>query len=430
MAVSLDPPAVMKITGISVDRADLDEKLQPRGVGKLDVEQDHVGPERRRRASTASRPVETAWTVKSAEENARRNTSRIAGSSSTTRRTGMEVTGCGEGCAGRVGSGTATGAMYHGVAHRLTRVVKRCTRVPSMPHDDPSDVADNFETVSRQDDTPIIVGRSGQFRVWARLMLLHETWPKRADRGSKVFKTRTRTHPMTSLFRKLFAAPRRTAKAVRRGERSTHHPDARSHAEAELKTGNWCPRTSSTSTGRAKTARCVSGRYGLFTDYTHSVQATVNYNTKWTFNDPSDDTFEVDLSVNNVSIGHVSVPAYYPKANATVKAVYFVGTAGNDTFDASNLSVPVSGNAGVGDDKMYGGSGNDYFLGGDGNDVIYGNGGNDVLIGELGSDVIHGNVGNDTVVGGPPAHKAAIRTPTTSSATPATTRSTLTPAGP
>ncbi|ETX08866.1 calcium-binding protein [Candidatus Entotheonella palauensis] len=70
--------------------------------------------------------------------------------------------------------------------------------------------------------------------------------------------------------------------------------------------------------------------------------------------------------------------------------VYWVGTAGNDTYDCPS-------NQGC---LIYGGAGNDTLEGGTGDDVICGGPGHDVLRGHSGNDEIHGDDGNDTINGG------------------------------
>lgn len=73
------------------------------------------------------------------------------------------------------------------------------------------------------------------------------------------------------------------------------------------------------------------------------------------------------------------------------------GTAGNDSFVASNANNNLQGYEG--DDVISGMGGNDRIFGDAGNDQLDGGDGNDVLQGGLGSDVINGGSGDDQLYG-------------------------------
>src|SRR5688500_2418993 len=74
------------------------------------------------------------------------------------------------------------------------------------------------------------------------------------------------------------------------------------------------------------------------------------------------------------------------------------GGAGNDTIDASGVTVPVVILGGDGDDLINGGDGNDILLGGAGNDNISGSYGNDLIGGGKGRDALFSHFGNDLVL--------------------------------
>ncbi len=67
----------------------------------------------------------------------------------------------------------------------------------------------------------------------------------------------------------------------------------------------------------------------------------------------------------------------------SVASIEFEGGLGNDTFDASDCSLPTHAYGEGGDDSLYGGSVRDVFEGGPGEDNLYGNDGDDVLCGYL-----------------------------------------------
>jgi VCBS repeat-containing protein len=68
---------------------------------------------------------------------------------------------------------------------------------------------------------------------------------------------------------------------------------------------------------------------------------------------------------------------------------------GNDTIDASGVSVNVEIYGGAGTDNLTGGSGNDLIFAGSGDDTVVGGDGDDALVGEAGADSLSGGAGND-----------------------------------
>ena len=87
----------------------------------------------------------------------------------------------------------------------------------------------------------------------------------------------------------------------------------------------------------------------------------------------------------------------YQQSFAGVTAVRGYAGEGNDTFDASVLSIPVFFVAGSGTDVLIGGSGNDVLIGSsNGTATLRGNGGSDTLIARGGTTVMAGAAGNDT----------------------------------
>jgi len=71
------------------------------------------------------------------------------------------------------------------------------------------------------------------------------------------------------------------------------------------------------------------------------------------------------------------------------------GQSGDDTIDASAVTVAIKINGSGGNDTLTGGSANDTFNGGSGEDLLVGNSGNDTLQGMRGADVLNGGAGND-----------------------------------
>jgi uncharacterized delta-60 repeat protein len=74
--------------------------------------------------------------------------------------------------------------------------------------------------------------------------------------------------------------------------------------------------------------------------------------------------------------------------------------AGDDRVDASGLSVPVTVDAGDGDDVVLGGAGSDSLSGGGGRDTVFGGRGGDTIVGGEGNDYINPGPGSDRVFGG------------------------------
>lgn len=79
-----------------------------------------------------------------------------------------------------------------------------------------------------------------------------------------------------------------------------------------------------------------------------------------------------------------------PLFDATGKAGFAFGWAGNDTLQGSDIS----------NDFLYGGRGNDQAFGGAGDDFLFGNVGLDSLFGGAGIDALYGGIGRDTLDGG------------------------------
>lgn len=83
---------------------------------------------------------------------------------------------------------------------------------------------------------------------------------------------------------------------------------------------------------------------------------------------------------------------------ATLKAMLYAGTAGDDTLRGTIGADTLTG--GLGKDVLGGASGNDTLDGGDGVDTLNGDDGNDTLLGGAGDDVLNGGTGDDTLDGG------------------------------
>lgn len=90
-----------------------------------------------------------------------------------------------------------------------------------------------------------------------------------------------------------------------------------------------------------------------------------------------------------------------------VTRVVVHGQAGDDSIDATSLTVPVEMYGGAGADKLIGGAAADILVGGDGDDKLAGNGGRDLLIGGFGADKISGNEDDDIIIGGISAYDDA-----------------------
>jgi Ca2+-binding RTX toxin-like protein len=73
--------------------------------------------------------------------------------------------------------------------------------------------------------------------------------------------------------------------------------------------------------------------------------------------------------------------------------------SGDDKLDvAPGITLPMSVDAGAGNDTISTGDGNDLIQGGDGNDTLNGAGGGDRLVGDRGNDTVNGGAGDDTLV--------------------------------
>ena len=64
------------------------------------------------------------------------------------------------------------------------------------------------------------------------------------------------------------------------------------------------------------------------------------------------------------------------------------GSSEGDFYDLAQITDKIHVEAGLGDDKIYGGTNSDYLSGGDGNDSLFGGNGNDTLIGGDGNDYL------------------------------------------
>jgi len=87
--------------------------------------------------------------------------------------------------------------------------------------------------------------------------------------------------------------------------------------------------------------------------------------------------------------------------------VAVLGTAGADVLAVGADARAHYFNAGLGNDRVTGGSANDFLVGGEGNDQLSGAGGADNLLGGLGDDVLIGGAGGDRLDGGSGADTAS-----------------------
>ena len=110
-----------------------------------------------------------------------------------------------------------------------------------------------------------------------------------------------------------------------------------------------------------------------------------------------------------------------------IRRVLIESGNGNDIVNADRLSIPLTVNAGTGNDRVTGGdstdvlrgeggkdtllggrgddtldgqSGHDYLVGGEGNDLLSGGSGDDRMEGNAGRDTLYGRAGNDALFGG------------------------------
>ncbi len=78
--------------------------------------------------------------------------------------------------------------------------------------------------------------------------------------------------------------------------------------------------------------------------------------------------------------------------------VVSLGTAHEDTLRAEHANKAYYVNAGMGDDRVSGGSKSDFLVGGGGNDVLSGQAGDDRFIAGGGNDVLLGGAGDDAFI--------------------------------
>jgi Ca2+-binding RTX toxin-like protein len=113
-------------------------------------------------------------------------------------------------------------------------------------------------------------------------------------------------------------------------------------------------------------------------------------------------TADDDMNVTAPTAGRVlfkRVNAPFSVDMGTVEKLSITSFSGNDKLTtAPGITLPMSIDAGAGDDTITTGDGNDVILGGDGNDVLNGAGGGDRIVGERGNDTMNGGAGDDTEV--------------------------------
>jgi len=85
-------------------------------------------------------------------------------------------------------------------------------------------------------------------------------------------------------------------------------------------------------------------------------------------------------------------------ASANVEQAY--GNRGDDSFDASGMTVGTRQFGRDGDDRLSGGDAGDWLRGDRGDDTLLGNGGDDRLEGRAGEDRLDGGAGDDLLIGG------------------------------
>ncbi len=114
-------------------------------------------------------------------------------------------------------------------------------------------------------------------------------------------------------------------------------------------------------------------------------------------------TLPTTIQFNNVGSNiEISRPGTTrpPVTFSAMESLRFNGGSGNDSVDASALTIPVVLVGNNGDDLLAGGSANDNIQGGAGNDILKGSAGNDTLRGDAGRDRMFGGDGNDELFGG------------------------------
>ena len=83
----------------------------------------------------------------------------------------------------------------------------------------------------------------------------------------------------------------------------------------------------------------------------------------------------------------------------TVEKLSITSLSGNDTLTTQpGITLPITIDAGSGNDTITTGDGADLINGGDGNDTLNGAGGGDRIVGDRGGDTMNGGAGDDTTV--------------------------------
>ena len=83
----------------------------------------------------------------------------------------------------------------------------------------------------------------------------------------------------------------------------------------------------------------------------------------------------------------------------TVERLSITSFSGNDTLTTQpGITLPMTIDAGSGNDTITTGDGADLINGGDGNDTLNGAGGGDRIVGDRGGDTMNGGAGDDTTV--------------------------------
>ena len=83
----------------------------------------------------------------------------------------------------------------------------------------------------------------------------------------------------------------------------------------------------------------------------------------------------------------------------TVERLSITSLSGNDTLTTqAGITLPMTIDAGSGNDTITTGDGADLINGGDGNDTLNGAGGGDRIVGDRGGDTMNGGAGDDTTV--------------------------------
>jgi uncharacterized delta-60 repeat protein len=112
----------------------------------------------------------------------------------------------------------------------------------------------------------------------------------------------------------------------------------------------------------------------------------------------TDDTISFNVSSDSITCTFEGTTKAFDAAN--VSGIFAVGGLGNDSIDASAMSIPVTLRGGPGSDTLTGGSGNDSLRGGNSNDSLVGGPGNDTIRGRTENDTIDGGSGDDLLYGG------------------------------